>query len=89
MKTTTKPEQLAIKAILDQDTWEIELQYGAKLQKQFAKSLQLVKATEYQLCPTRDEMDREPFEELITNLSDLGLGQVWQLEINGVSDEWH
>jgi hypothetical protein len=86
MKTTTKPQQLAIQSTLDQETWEIELEYGAKLQKQFGQSLELVKATNEQLRPARDEMDREHFEETLTNLSDLGLGQGMQLQVDEVPE---
>ena len=84
MKTTIKREALEIKTVLDQDTDELELQYSSRTQKQFAKTLQLVRSIENQLCPTTDEMEREQFEETLTNLSDLGLGQVMQLQVDEV-----
>ena len=84
MKTTIKGEALEIKTVLDQDTDELELQYSSRTQKQFAKTLQLVRSIKNQLCPTTDEMEREQFEETLTNLSDLGLGQVMQLQVDEV-----
>jgi hypothetical protein len=84
MKTTIKREGLEINAVLDQDTDELELQYSSTTQKQFAKTLQLVKSIQNQLCPATDEMEREQFEETLTNLSDLGLGQGMQLQVDEV-----
>ena len=55
MKTTIKREALEINAVLDQDTDELELQYSSRTQKQFAKTLQLVRSIENQLCPTTDD----------------------------------
>jgi hypothetical protein len=84
MKTTIKREALEINAVIDQDTDELELQYSSTTQKQFAKALQLVKSIENQLCPATDEMEREQLEETLKNLSDLGLGQVMQLQVDEV-----
>ena len=86
MKTTIKREALEINAVIDQDTDELELQYSSATQKQFAKTLQLVKSIENQLCPTTDEIEREQFEETLKNLSDLGLGQEVQLQVDEVPE---